>query len=132
MFLFIFFFFFFKNGYFVYLHFKSYPLSQFPSLPETPYHILPPPASMRVFFYSPIHPFPSPCPQFPYTGASIEPSLDQGPLLPLTNDKAILCYICSWSHVYFFVDGLVPGSPGGSGWLIMLGDYLIINKISTS
>jgi hypothetical protein len=23
-------------------------------------------------------------------------------------DKATLCYICSWSHVYSFVDGLVP------------------------
>jgi hypothetical protein len=35
-------------------------------------------------------------------------------------DMAILCYICSWSHVYSFVDGLVPGSSGGSGWLILL------------
>jgi hypothetical protein len=35
-------------------------------------------------------------------------------------DKAILCYICSWSHVYSFVDGLVPGSSEGSGWLILL------------
>jgi hypothetical protein len=27
-------------------------------------------------------------------------------------DKAILCYICSWSHVYSLVSGLVPGSFG--------------------
>jgi hypothetical protein len=45
------------------------------------------------------------------------PSQDQGPLLPLMHDKAILCYICSWSHVYSFVDGLVPGSSGGV-WLV--------------
>ena len=30
--------------------------------------------------------------QFPYTGASIKPSQDQGPLLPLIHDKAILTY----------------------------------------
>ena len=33
------------------------------------------------------------------------------------HDKAILCYICSWSHVYSFVDGLVPGSSWGD-WLV--------------
>jgi hypothetical protein len=36
-------------GYFLYFHFKCCPLSQFPSLPKTPYHILPPSALMRVF-----------------------------------------------------------------------------------
>jgi hypothetical protein len=42
----------------------------------------------------------------------------------LMPDKGILCYICRWSHgslhVYFLVDGLVPGRSGGSGWLILL------------
>jgi hypothetical protein len=28
----------------------------------------------------------------------IEPSQDQGPFFPLMSDKAILCYICGWSH----------------------------------
>ena len=54
----------------------------------------------------------------------IEPSRDQGPLLPLIPDKAILCYICSWSHeslhAYSLVGSLVPGSSEGSGWLILL------------
>jgi hypothetical protein len=36
-------------GYFLYLHFKCYPLSQFPSILETPYHILHLPAYMMVF-----------------------------------------------------------------------------------
>jgi hypothetical protein len=63
---------------------------------------------------------PPPCLQFPYTGASIEPPQDQGPLLPLLHDKAILCYICSLRHVYSFADGLVPRSYGGFGWLILL------------
>ena len=80
---------------------------------ETPYHILPPPAP-------PNHPLPPTHPQFLYTGASINPSQDQGPLLPVMHDKAILCYMCSWSHVYSFVDGLVPGSSRGSGWLILM------------
>jgi hypothetical protein len=41
----------------------------------------------------------------------IKPSQDQGPLLSLMSEKAILCYICVWSHgslhVYSLVGGLV-------------------------
>ena len=55
------------------------------------------------------HPLPPPCPRFPYTGA--------GPLFPLMPDKAILCYIYSWSHVNSFVDGFVLGSYWGV-WLV--------------
>ena len=44
----------------------------------------------------------------------IKPSQDKRPLLPLMTDKAILCYICNWSHaslhVFSLVGGLVPGS----------------------
>jgi hypothetical protein len=51
----------------------------------------------------------------PYTGAS-SPSQDLGPLLPPMFNKAILCYICSWSHgslhVYSLLDGLVSESSG--------------------
>ena len=47
----------------------------------------------------------------------IKPPQDQEPPLPLMSDKAILCYICSWSpvslHVYSLVGGLVPRSSGG-------------------
>ena len=54
----------------------------------------------------------------------IKPSQDQGPLLPLMTNKAILCYICSWSHgslhVYSLVGDLVPGRFWGFGWLILL------------
>jgi hypothetical protein len=39
---------------------------------------------------------------------------------PLIHDKAILFKVCSWSHVYSFVDGLVPGSFWGTCWLILL------------
>jgi hypothetical protein len=53
----------------------------------------------------------------------MEPSQDQGPLLPLMPDKAIFCYICGRSHgslhVYSLVGALVPESSGGSGWLIL-------------
>jgi hypothetical protein len=52
---------------------------------------------------------------------TLGPSQDQRPLLPLIFNKAILCYICSWSHgslhVYSLVGGLVPGSSGGY-WLV--------------
>jgi hypothetical protein len=51
-------------------------------------------------------------------------SQDQRPFFALMPDKAILWYICSWNqkslHVYSVVDGLVPGSSEGSGWLILL------------
>jgi hypothetical protein len=46
----------------------------------------------------------------------IEPSQDQGPLLPPMPDKAILCYICSWSHVYSLVVGIVLGRSGEGGF----------------
>jgi len=35
--------------------------------------------------------------RFPYTGG-VQPWQDQRLLLPLVPNKAILCYICSWSH----------------------------------
>jgi hypothetical protein len=67
-----------------------------------------PPASMRV---TPSHSY-LPTLAFPYTGA-----------LSLHKTKG-LCYICSWSHgsphVYSLVGGLLPGSSGKSGWLILL------------
>jgi hypothetical protein len=70
-----------------------------------------PPASIRVL----PHPLLPPPPGIPlYWG--IEPSQDQGVLLTLMPNKAILCHICSWSHeslnVYPLVGGLVPGSYG--------------------
>jgi hypothetical protein len=40
-------------GNFLYLHFKCHPLSWFPFLLETPYHIVPSPASLRVFLHPP-------------------------------------------------------------------------------
>jgi hypothetical protein len=55
------------------------------------------------------------------------PSQDQGSSLPLMPNKAILYYICRWSHgslhVYSLICGLVSGSSGSSersGWLILL------------
>ena len=52
----------------------------------------------------------------------IKPSQDQGPLLPLMSNKAILCYIRGWRygslHVYFLVSGLVHGSSG-----VLVGSY---------
>jgi hypothetical protein len=61
------------------------------------------------------------CPNIPLHWG-IKPPQDQGPPLSLMSYKAILCYICSWSHgslhVYSLVGGLVSGSSGGGVWLL--------------
>jgi hypothetical protein len=50
-------------------------------------------------------------------------------------DKAILCYTCSWSHGFLHVNSLVsaliPGSSGGSGWLILLFFLGVANPFSS-
>ena len=105
-------------GYFMYLYFKCYTFASFPS--RTPYPT--PLASMRVLPH-PTHTLP---PHRPIIALhwGIEPSQDQGPLLLLMPNKAILCHICSWSygslHVYSLVGGSVPWSSGRSDWLILL------------
>jgi len=43
------------------------------------------------------HSFPPLCPGIPLHWG-MEPSQDQGPLLPLMSDKAILCCTCNYSH----------------------------------
>jgi hypothetical protein len=86
-------------------------------------HPLHPTLSLLLWMCSPIH---QPTPTFLSLYWGFKPSQDQGPFLLLMSNKAILCYICSWSHgtlhVYSLFDGLVPGSSGGgvSGWLILL------------
>jgi hypothetical protein len=51
------------------------------------------------------------------------------------HDKAMLCYICSWSygsiHVYSLIGGLVTGSSGVSGWLILLFILWVKNLFSS-
>jgi len=72
-------------------------LSPFPVSPPEPLSPTPP----SPYFYEdappPIYPRPLHGPGIPlYWG--IEPSEDQGPLLPLMPNNAVLCYICRWSH----------------------------------
>ena len=90
--------------YFLYLHFKCYPLSWFPHL--TPLPSIPSPCS-------PTYPLLLPGPGIPLDWG-IEPSQDQGPLLPLMTNYAIFCYKCSWSHeshhVHSLVGSFVPGN----------------------
>jgi hypothetical protein len=77
-------------GYFIYLHLKCYPLCQFP-LQNPP----PLPLSLVLWGCSPLtHPL------LPSLGSSslhwgIEPSQDQGPLIPLIPDKANLSWVTS-------------------------------------
>jgi hypothetical protein len=107
-------FFLFFIRYFLSLYFKYYSLSWVP--PQKP--SIPSPLTG-----SPTHPLLLPCPGIPLHWG-IKPSQDQGPLLSLMSIRAIFCYICSRSHgflhVYSLVDGLVPGSSGGTGWYILL------------
>jgi hypothetical protein len=91
---------FFLIEYFLYLHFKCYPLS-WSLTPEIPYPIPSPPASLRVF-PPPTHPLQPPRPGIPLHWGT-KPSQDQGPLIPLMSNKTILCYICSWSHGFLHV-----------------------------
>lgn len=72
---------------------------------------------------SPTYPLLPPHPSIPLHWC-IKLSQDQGPLLPLMPNEAILCYIGSWSHwllhVYTLVVGLVLGNSGGRGiWLVV-------------
>ena len=88
------------------------------SPPQAPIPSPLPFASKRVFLHPPTLSSLTPLP-FPFT----VPPQDQKPSLPLISDKAVLCYICSWSHghshVYSLVDGLVSGSSGGIDLLIL-------------
>jgi len=95
-----------------YLHFKCYPLSRF-SLQKP---------SISPCFYEgalPLLTSTSPPWQSPTLGHRTLIGPRSSP--PLMPNKAILCYICSWSHgsvyVYSWEGGLVPGS---SGWLVLL------------
>ena len=90
-------------------------LSPSPFPPETLYFILLPPSSIRVFLHPHTHSHPNPCLQFTYTGTSIKLSEKQEPHLQLMHDKAILCNICSGSHMSYFDDVLFPESSWGTG-----------------
>ena len=71
------------------------------SPPESPYPILPSPASMRVN----THPLPTPHHDIPLPW-DIKPSQDQGLLLLLMFYKVIHCYICDWSNGNLHVNSL--------------------------
>jgi hypothetical protein len=103
-------------GYFIYLHFKCYPLFRFPLWK------LPIPFPNACFYEDARLPTQSLLPHHSriFLQWDTEHSQDQRPPLSLMPGKAILCYICSWSHGYTLVGGLVPGNSGGSGWLILL------------
>jgi hypothetical protein len=89
--LYFFFSFSFFFGHFIYLHFKSSLLSQF-SLQKLP---IPSSLPLLLLGFSPTYLLPPHSPGIPLCWGT-EPSQDQGPLLPLISNKAILCY--SWSH----------------------------------
>jgi len=92
----------------------------FPSFPSRNPPAHPPITCLHEGAPPPIHLLLPHCPSIPLC-RGIEPPQDRGPPFPLMLDKAILCYMCDWSHgslhVYSLVGGLVPGSSGGLvGW----------------
>jgi hypothetical protein len=81
-------------GYFLYLNFKCYPLS-LSTPPGNPVYHPPPLLLCGLFPYPPTHSC-LPALVFSYTGHRTV--TDQGHLLSLMPDKAILCYISGWSR----------------------------------
>ena len=85
--------------------------SSYPIPPSPCFYMGAPPPTLSCF----------PTLAFPYTGALSLHRINSlsSPLMPY---KAILCYICGWSHgllhVYSLVGGLVPGSSGEGVWLV--------------
>lgn len=107
-------------GYSLYLHFRCYSLSWFPLQNPPILCSLP----LLLWGFSSTHPMASfrlSTLALPYSRTL---SLHRTKGLPLQANKAILCYMCSWSHgslhVYSWVGSLVPGSSVVSGWLILL------------
>ena len=102
-----------------------------PGFPETPYPI--PSTCLYEGVATPSHSLFTPYPGIPLHWG-IKLSHEQGPLLPLMPDKAILCYICSWSHgslhLYSLVGNLVSGSSERSDWLILLFFLWVANPFS--
>lgn len=80
-------------GYFFLFTFQMLSLVQV-SPPEVPYPIPPLSASIRLLLHPPTHPLLPHLPSIPLH-LGIKPSQDQGPLLPLMPDNAILCYMCA-------------------------------------
>ena len=108
------------NGYFLYLHFKCYPLSRSP-LWKPP--ISSPLPCLCEGVAPPIHQLLPSSPCIPLHWGIKHPQA-QGPLLPLMSNKAILCHIRGRSHgslhVYYLIVDPVPGSSGESGLLTLL------------
>lgn len=63
------------------------------SPPQAPYPLLPPPASIRVLPRSPPNPASA-----PEHSPILDHQASTGPRGSPPSDKAILCYISSWSH----------------------------------
>jgi hypothetical protein len=90
-------------------------LSPFPVSHWSPYSLLLPLPCFYDGVPPPTHPLLPTHPGIPLLWGT-EPLQDQGLLLPLIPDKAILCLMCDWSHgslhVYSLVGDFVPGSSG--------------------
>ena len=95
---------------------------------------MPHPSSLPLWGCSSTHLFtPDHCCSIPLHWG-IEPSQDQGPSLLSISDKAILSYICIWSHgslhIYSLVSGLVPWTLGGPvSWYVS--SYGVANPFSS-
>ena len=97
-------------GSFLYLPFKFCFLSWLHSSK------LPIPSPSPCFYVYPTHPLPSSIPLH----WVIKPSQVQGLIFQLMSHKAILCYLCSWSHGSLLSWWFSHLSSGASDWLILV------------
>jgi hypothetical protein len=74
---------------------------------------------------SPNHPPTHTSPRW-HSTFGIEPPQDQGPLLSLMSNKAILCYICSWSYGSLHVYSLFGGLSALELWRVCLVDIVVL------
>jgi len=97
-----------------------------------PHSAIPPPASVNVLPLIPTYS------HLISLNWGNQPSQDQGIILLLMPDSAILCYICDWMqglYVCSWVGGLIPESSGGwrggiGGWYCC-SSYGVSNPFST-
>ena len=91
---------------------------------EIPYPISPP-LCFSADVPQATHPILTSCPGIPLQWG-IQPSQDQGPLLPLMPNKAIICYICCWGHGYVHLYSLICGLVPGSSVVVWLVDIVVL------
>jgi hypothetical protein len=78
-------------------------------------------ASMEVLPHTPT----LSCPTTQHPPGCIKPPQDQDPPIPLMSDKAILCYICIWSHRSLPVHSLIGSLVPREYWVVQPANFVL-------